>query len=66
MTSDKSHVAFQCLTICEDENTKLHNAISSNQEEIIVENIENTNADIHKGIHIKYGIPSLIFSIDFF
>ena len=40
MTSDKSHEAFQVLTICEDESTKLHNAMLSNPDETIVENIK--------------------------
>ena len=43
MTSDKPHAAFQVITICEDENTKLYNDVTSNPEEMIVENIKNTN-----------------------
>ena len=75
MTSDKSHAAFQVLTICEDENTKLHNAILSNPEEMTVENIKK-NAETmkdsyfkkidHKGIRFKHEILSCICLIDFF
>ena len=53
MTSEKSHGAFQVLTIFEDGNTKIHNTISSNPEETIVENIKNTNVEIMKGINFK-------------
>ena len=76
MTSDKSHAAFQVPTICEDESTKINNAILSKPEEIMVENIENTNAETmkyfhfkqidHKVIRFKHEVPSCIFSIDFF
>ena len=43
MTSDNSHADFQVLTICEDENTKLHDDIWSNLEETIVETLKHTN-----------------------
>ena len=76
MTSDKSNTAFQLLTTCEDERTKLYNAILSNLEEKMVENIKNTNAEMmkevcfkqidHKGIRFKHEILSCICSIDFF
>ena len=40
MTSDKSHAAFQVLTICEDESTKLYDDILSHPEEKIVEKLK--------------------------
>ena len=53
MTSNNSHAYFQVLTICEDENTRLHDVILSNLEDKIVENIKNTNAEIMKDVHYK-------------
>ena len=53
MTFDNSHVDFQVLTIYEDENTKTCNAILSNPEEIIVENIKNTSVEIMKDVYCK-------------
>ena len=74
MTFDNSHVDFQVLTIYEDENTNICNAILSNPEEIIVENIKNTSVEIMKdvyckkidytGLRFKHEILSWNFSIE--
>ena len=37
----------------EDESTKLHNAISSNLEETMAENIKNTNTEVMKDFRFK-------------
>ena len=53
MTFDNSHADFQVLTIYEDESTKLCNAIFSDLEEMIVEKIKSTNAEMMSDIHCK-------------
>ena len=46
MTSSESHAAFQELTICEDVDTKFHNAHFTTPDAIIEYDIKNTNAKL--------------------
>ena len=54
MTSNKSHVAFQELTIYEDAGTKLHNINLSTPEEIMEDNVNKSNTKIMKEINCEH------------
>ena len=51
MTSTKSRVAFQELTICKDMGTKAHDACSSTPDTMTEDDIEKLNAKLMKELN---------------